>query len=253
MNLLFIADTNAYAVTVFERGSNAYAKTKFSEALEKVYEFSVQCEQTCVDTSDVVLQGGKIRCFHDTPLNGPYDSFTYSVAPLSQKKSRPEARQEIYDSAFLLSSDIPLLAEAVAAVLLFNLGLCYHKKGIHSGKNLSVTKAMDLYRQSHALLLKLNNNKISNSLQTSSALLVLEAALCYNQAHILQVVFCDTQSSITMMQQLKTVVDAIQANDDNCNDDDCNVHVHLNDLLFFEDGLELFAAVVGPETLSPEN
>jgi tetratricopeptide (TPR) repeat protein len=228
MNLLFIADINAYAVSLFERGSHAYAKTKFAEALEKVHSFSMLCEHDYVDTDDVVLEGGKLRCFNDSPLNSPYSSNVYSVTPASQKKDLYK-EQEIYGAAFLLSSDIPIIAEAVSAVLLFNLGLYYHKKALHTEKLVTYRKAMDLYRQSLALL---------DRKTESSALLVLEAALYYNQAHIHQVIFGDTNKSISFMAKLEGVVECMAKSE----------NVMLSDLNFFEDGLELFADAIGPET-----
>jgi tetratricopeptide (TPR) repeat protein len=230
MNLLFVADINASAVSLFQRGSHEEAKAMFVEALRRVHIFCLQSECEFIDTDDVQLEGGKLRCFDDTPLNSPFSSSSYSIAPSAERKD--VYAQVIYGSAFLLSSDIPLVSDAVTAVLLYNVGLFYHRQGIHSGKSTPYRKAMALYRKSFSLLRRRTD---------SSALLVLEAAICYNLAHIYQAAFCDTATAQATMRQLVPVVDSMM----------CSANVQQTDIDFFQNGLTLFSDMTSHYNFSP--
>lgn len=230
MNLLFVADINVSSVSLFERGSYEDAKAMFVEALRRVHSFNLQCKCGFIDTADVQLEGGKLRCFNDSPLNSPYSSCSYSIAPAAEKLDVYE--QEIYGSAFLLSSDIPLVAEAVSAILLYNLGLFYHKKAMRSGKSILYMKAMGLYRKSLRLLKKRYE---------SSALLVLEAAICYNLAHVYQAAFCDTAMAQASMRHLGSVVASMAYSE----------NVQPTDLCFFQNSLTLFVDMKSHLMFSP--
>ena len=77
--------------------------------------------------------------------SGDSDSFTVTILPLALDEQQSESSQEIFQALFLMSRpESPSQANAVAAVLLYNLALMYHCSGEQSGTSRRVGVALKL-------------------------------------------------------------------------------------------------------------
>jgi hypothetical protein len=101
-----------------------------------------------------------------------------SLTPEKEKKDR--FNREIYNGAFLLSNSETYTVHEISAVLLFNLGLIFHRTGIETGCSLSLQKALLFYRHS------LSQLEVTTIHPPSVSLIVLVGALCQNKYHIHQ-------------------------------------------------------------------
>jgi hypothetical protein len=153
----------------------------------------------------------------------------------------------IYTSVFLLSGDLPIVMDAVFVVLVYNLALFYHLEGLlcsggssSSSRNATTTttttttnptttttttnpttsttttndslgaldKAKVLYEQAfHCLQFLLVDKPIL--LESSVALRVLGAVICYNVSHIYRTVHGDTMVAMSYLLQFQSHVESV--------------------------------------------
>jgi hypothetical protein len=200
MLLLLAADLNASAVKLLAEEDISLekchtAKGFLDEALRLVERFT----SSCIDEQE---WGDLTRVYGDCPLNTPgYDTNTYAVIQGNILK------QEIYDGAFLLAADIPVAPQPTAAVLLFNSGLIYHRVANRYGRSRDFSTAADYYIRSYTMLresAQLDGRKHDDC--SSSALIVLKAALYYNLSHIFLVSFCDNRTADFFLSALQKIV-----------------------------------------------
>jgi hypothetical protein len=200
MLLLFAADLNASAVKLLVEEDVSLAKClaakgPLDEALRLVERFT----SSCIDEQE---WGDPTRVYGDCPLNAPgFDTNTYAVFQGNI------LQQEIYNGAFLLAADIPVAPQPTAAVLLFNLGLIYHRIANIHGRSQDFSTAADCYIRSYTMLRESAQSGGKKHIDgSSSALIVLKAALCYNLSHIFLVSFCDNRTAEFFLIALQKLV-----------------------------------------------
>jgi hypothetical protein len=129
----------------------------------------------------------------------------YTVRPLCHRDDT-----EIYDGAFLVSSDGPIALAETGAVLLFNIGLVDHLQGLQTGRSQYFEKALRMYEQSTSLLESVEPD--------TGLLLLLSAALLHNISQIYSTHF-EMSLARDTAQKLAVVVECMEG-EERISDDD---------------------------------
>ena len=210
MDLLWIADRNATAVSFLEKGFRTEACSEFMGAFREVVHRRKRDDLD--DDCDVQFEDGSYRCFNDAPLKSPYDNDTYSIA-ISNEADQLHGGHPIYSSAFVLGGDIPVVTEAVWGVVLMNLALWYHIQGLehHQKSRFAFRKAKVLYQQAYCCMRTLFKDK--PILKESIALRVLVAAICYNLSNLYWFVYCDSKAALSLIPQFRYLLQSMMKED----------------------------------------
>jgi hypothetical protein len=173
-NLQAIMDLNAKAVAMYQVGRNHDARASLSQALCELKNLT-ETEDSNTDVSDndcnAALGGLYNQSSHSS--NGA-SSMAYSVMPYCEDTD--VSAHEIYRGAFFVTYKSQAPLSSVAAVLLFNNGLLYHRAAMKNGKSAAMIKALQLYGRSFALLESIRS--------VSVPVIAMKAALCHNMVHI---------------------------------------------------------------------
>ena len=140
---------------------------------------------------------------------------SFSVQLLHPESSMTEptadSAQEIFHGAFLFDTSENDVSQCsnVAAVMLYNLGLLNHRKGLEFGMSAHVKAALQFYERSHALLQQQQAEARTHQGETlHHSVHILAAALLVNMAHACNY-FYETKKAAIVFRELARHVEDI--------------------------------------------
>ena len=143
-----------------------------------------------------------------------FDSFTVTILPLALDEQQSESSQEIFQALFLISRPESLSqANAVAAVLLYNLALLHHSSGEQSGTSRRVGVALKLYQQSRDVLQQIPASVPGSVFHKARNILV--AAQLINLAFAHKYFFDRLNATNVFRELAQHVQTAFQSSDEN--------------------------------------
>jgi hypothetical protein len=207
-----IADLNAKAVALYQIGRNYDARASLRQALSQLRNLTTGNSNMDVSDNDCndSLDGFPNQSSHC--MNGA-SSLAYSAMPYC--KDNDVFTQEIYKGAFFITCKGQATLSSVAAVLLFNLGLVYHRAGMKNGISAVMIQALQLYRRSFAILESTRSSSVPS--------IVMKAALCHNMVHIYKTFYQPTHARSLISTGAK-ILNWMQSQDD----------IQQTDLEFFD-------------------
>ena len=124
--------------------------------------------------------------------------------------------QEIFNGAFVFDTvegDISQCSN-VAAVILYNLGLVNHRKGLKSGMSAHVKAALQFYERSHALLHQQQAEQGTHHSETFHySINILVAALLVNIAHACNYFYETKKAAIVFRELARHMEDILDIED----------------------------------------